>query len=532
MNNQENQELNKVKQKSRLKEITGVLRKYKITRGVTPEKLRLIIEELGPTYIKLGQIMSLHSDILPKRYCDELMKLHSEVQPMPFEKVEEVIYESYGFSWREVFSHIEKEPLGSASIAQVHRATLLTGEEVVIKVQRQGIAEVMARDIGLLHKAVKLLPGDVIKGMVDLDLVLDELWRVTQEEMNFLIEASNIDEFTRNNKDVAFVTVPKFYKEYTTTHVLVMEYIDGYAINDRVNLEKDGYDLNEIGTKLIDNYIKQVMEDGFFHADPHPGNVRISDGKIVWIDMGMMGRLTEDDKHEIGKAVKGVAVKDIGLIQEAVLALGEFSGKPDQSCLYEDIGMLISKYGTKDMGDIDIAETIQDLMEVMKENKITMPHGLTMLARGLTHMEGVLAEICPGINMVQIAASRVKESYIENFDLKAELKKSGKHVYRSLYKAVDIPGLVTDVLEGHLKGQTRVNLDLHASDDLETLLRRVTRNIVMGLWVMALLISSSIICTTNMTPKIFGIPAIGVIGYIFASIIVLYVFIKHIFSRH
>ncbi len=138
------------KQKSRLKEITDVLRKHKITRGVSPEKLRLIIEDLGPTYIKLGQIMSLHSDILPKRYCDELLRLQSEVPPMQFEQVEQVIEESYGFPWQEVFENIEKKPLGSASIAQVHRAILRTGEEVVVKVQRQGIADVMARDIGLL----------------------------------------------------------------------------------------------------------------------------------------------------------------------------------------------------------------------------------------------------------------------------------------------------------------------------------------------------------------------------------------------
>ena len=520
------------KQKSRLKEITDVLRKHKITRGVSPEKLRLIIEDLGPTYIKLGQIMSLHSDILPKRYCDELLRLQSEVPPMQFEQVEQVIEESYGFPWQEVFENIEKKPLGSASIAQVHRAILRTGEEVVVKVQRQGIADVMARDIGLLHKAVKLLPSETIKGMVDLDLVLDELWRVTQEEMNFLIEAANIEEFTRNNKDVVFVQIPKLYKEYTTGHVLVMEYIDGYAINDKENLLANGYDLQEIGSKLIDNFIRQVIEDGFFHADPHPGNVRIKDGKIVWIDMGMMGRLTDRDKELIGQAVRGVAVKDIGLIQEAVLALGEFNGKPDQSRLYEDIGVLLSKYGTRDMGEIDIAETMQDLMEVMKENKISMPHGLTMLARGLTHMEGVLAEICPEINMVEIAAARVKDSYIQNFNLKKELKRGGKHIYRSISKAIDIPALAADVLEGHLKGQTSVNLELHAADDLEQLLRRVGRNVVMGLWVMALLISSSIICTTSMTPKIFGIPAIGVLGYLLAFAIVIYVFIKHIFSRH
>ncbi len=520
------------KQKSRLKEITEVLRKYKITRGVSPEKLRLIIEDLGPTYIKLGQIMSLHSDILPKRYCEELLRLQSEVPPMPFEQVEDVIKESYGFSWREVFEMIDSKPLGSASIAQVHKAILKNGEEVVIKVQRQGIAEVMARDIGLLHKAVRLLPIETIKGMVDLDLVLDELWRVTQEEMNFLIEASNIEEFTRNNKEVAFVKIPKLYKEYTTGHVLVMEYIDGYAINDKKKLLENGYDLQEIGSKLIDNFIRQVMEDGFFHADPHPGNVRIQEGKIVWIDMGMMGRLTDRDKELIGKAVQGVAIKDIDLIQEAVLALGEFNGKPDQKRLYEDIGALLSKYGTRDMGEIDIAETMQDLMEVMKENRITMPHGLTMLARGLTHMEGVLAEICPEINMVEIAAARVKDSYLQNFDLKKELKNGGKKIYRSVSKAIDLPALAADVLKGHLKGQTSVNLELHAADDLEKLLRRVGRNLVMGLWVMALLISSSIICTTNMTPKILGIPAIGAMGYLLAFAIVLYVFIKHIFSKH
>ena len=182
---------------SRLKEMTAVLKKHGITRGVTPEKLRLILEDLGPTYIKLGQIMSLHSDILPKKYCEELIHLHSEVTPMPFEQVKEVIEEAYGFGWDEVFADIEEEPLGSASIAQVHRAVLKSGEQVVVKVQRKGIYEIMARDIGLLHKAVKLVPSATLKDMVDLDMVLDELWMVAQEEMNFLAEAANMEEFAK-----------------------------------------------------------------------------------------------------------------------------------------------------------------------------------------------------------------------------------------------------------------------------------------------------------------------------------------------
>ena len=199
------------------------------------------------------------------------------------------------------------------------------------------------------------------------------------------------------------------------------------------------------------------------------------------------------------------------------MALGEFKEKPDQSVLYEDISELMSKYGSLDMGEIDVAEVMMDLMEVMKENKIRMPHGLTMLARGLTNMEGVLADIAPQINMIEIASRHISESMWKDLDWKKELKHAGKNLYRSMHKAVEVPGLAADALHGLMKGQTR--------------LRRLVRNVVMGLWVMALLISSSIICTTNMSPKICGIPAIGAIGYLFAFAIVMYVLIKHILSK-
>lgn len=517
--------------RGRLKEMTAVLRKNSITRGITPEKLRQILEDLGPTYIKLGQIMSSRSDILPQKYCDELMRLRSEVPPMPFSQVEEVINASFGYSWRQIFSDIEMMPLGSASIAQVHRATLKNGEEVVIKVQRQGIYETMSRDIGLLRRAVKLLPPVAIKDLVDLDLVLTELWRVTQEEMNFLMEAANMEEFADKNDDVVFVGVPRLYREYTTTQVLVMEYVNGFAIDDKANLLANGYDLNEVGTKFVDNFVKQVIDDGFFHADPHPGNVMVRGGKIVWMDMGMMGRLTDRDREFISRAVEGVALNDIGMIQDCVLAIGDFRGKLDQSQLYDDLQALMAKYGTADMGSIDIADLVKSLMETMKNNQIVMPHGLTLLARGLTHVEGILASISPDINMVQIASARIKDQFFQEENLKKEVKGTVRSIVRSLRRAIDIPSLAADILQGHMKGQTKVNLELHVSDDLSQLLRRLIRNIVMGLWVMALLISSSIICTTDMTPKILGIPALGALGYLIAFVIVMYVFLKHFFSR-
>lgn len=517
--------------RARLKEMTEVFRKNSITRGITPKKLRQILEDLGPTYIKLGQIMSSRSDILPQKYCDELMRLRSEVPPMPFTQVQEVIDRSFGYSWKQVFLDIEEKPLGSASIAQVHRATLKTGENVVVKVQREGIYETMSRDIGLLRRAVKLLPPVAFKDLVDLDLVLTELWRVTQEEMNFLMEAANMEEFAAKNRDVVFVEVPRLYREYTTTQVLVMEYVDGLAIDDKVDLLANGYDLSEIGAKFVDNFVKQVIDDGFFHADPHPGNVMIRGGKIVWMDMGMMGRLTDRDREFISRAVEGVALNDIGMIQDCVLAIGEFRGKPDQSQLYDDLQALMAKYGTADMGSIDIAELVKNLMEIMKNNQIVMPHGLTLLARGLTHVEGILATISPDINMVQIASARIKDQFFQEENLKKEAKKTVRSVIRSLRRAIDIPSLAADILQGHMKGQTKVNLELHVSEDLSQLLRRLIRNIVMGLWVMALLISSSIICTTDMHPKILGIPALGALGYLIAFVIVMYVFVKHFFSK-
>ena len=388
----------------------------------------------------------------------------------------------------------------------------------------------MARDIGLMKKAVKLLPPVSIKEAVDLNLVLEELWRVTQEEMNFLTEAANMEEFSRKNKKVAFVKTPILYREYTTASVLVMEYIDGIPIDHKEELLAGGYDLDEIGSKFVDNFIKQVMDDGFFHADPHPGNVMIQGGKIVWIDMGMMGRLNERDRELIGQAIEGVALNDIGKIQDAVLALGEFKGKPNQSRLYTDIRDLMAKYGTADFGEIDIVEILTDLMDVMKENKIVMPHGLTLLQEELTHMEGTgryqsgdqYGADCSCPSEGEPSGGRKLEETDEGYREKAV----SLHAPRCGY-----PCAGSRFPAGCMKGQTKINLDLHASDDLAWLMRRLIRNIVLGLWVMALLISSSIICTTDMTPKIMGIPAFGVLGYFGALVILMYLFVKHFMKQ-
>ena len=523
----------KIDNRARLREITAVIRKYQITRGVTPEKLRAILEELGPTYVKLGQIMSLHSDVLPQRYCDELMKLTSEVTPMPFETVEEVINRSYREDWHNIFASIDRDTLGSASIAQVHKARLIDGTDVIVKVERKGIYDIMARDIGLLKRAVNILPPvGGLKNVVDLEMVLDELWSTAQEEMDFLKEAANMEEFTRNNQGVRYIRCPKLYHEYTTSRVLVMEYIGGCPVDDKETLLAEGYDLGEIGRKLVNNYIKQVMEDGFFHADPHPGNVKVMDGKIVWIDMGMMGRLSYRDRNLMAQAVRAIAVGDIAVLEATITDLGEIQGKVDSGKLYGELRDLMDRYGNASMGSIDAVEFFKDTMEVMKNNSIKLPHGMTMLVRGLTQMQGVLLGISPDINMAEIAAARLREEMLQNFDFKAEAGKTGRRIYKAVGRTLDIPPLVKVALEEYLKGQSRINMELDATRKFSDLMRRLVRNLVMGLWVMALLISSSIICTTDMKPKILGIPALGFFGYVLAFIICLYVFVRHFFTRN
>jgi len=404
----------------RLQEIVGVLKKHNIVKGLTPEKLRLILEDMGPTFVKLGQIMSMRNDILPTEYCKELEKLRADVKPMPLEQVREVIQEEYGRPLEDVFSSFDEHPLGSASIAQVHAATLHDGRRMVVKVQRPHIRETMTRDMSLLRTAVKPLKLTPISGMIDFNMVLDELWSVSQQEMDFLVEARHAEEFYERSRDVAFATCPKIEDTLTTSKVLVMEYIDGFSICDIQKLEENGYDRNEIGRKLTDHYIKQVIDDGFFHADPHPGNIRIREGQIVWIDMGMMGRLTNRDKQMFKCAIKAVVERDVNELKRIVLQMGVYNTPINQVQLYADIDGLLDKYCSMDMGDVDMGKVLEELMMVASSHKIAMPKGVSMLARGLLTIEGVVATVSPELNIVEVAADHIKAELRQEFDPKKE----------------------------------------------------------------------------------------------------------------
>lgn len=235
----------------RLKEILGVLKKHHITSGIQPEKLRQILEDLGPTYVKLGQIMSMRSDILPDSYCKELERLRTDVKPLPFDVIKSEIEKELGKPADVFFKEISPEPLGSASIAQVYLAVLSNGEQVVIKVQRPQIHEIMEEDIKLMRRAVSLLKFTMGTGeLIDFRTVIDELWKTSQEEMDFLKEAANCDTFFENQREIKYVTCPKVYHELTTSHIMVMDYIKGIQIDHIGELEEQGYDMTEAGSML------------------------------------------------------------------------------------------------------------------------------------------------------------------------------------------------------------------------------------------------------------------------------------------
>lgn len=513
--------------KERLKEIAAILRSHELVKGLTPEKLRAILEDLGPTYIKLGQIMSMRSDMIPKEYCEALTQLRTAVPPMPFDEVRRVVESSLGRAIEEVYSEFSRTPIGSASIAQAHTARLMDGERVVVKVQREGIHGIMARDMALLRKAAGLLriaPG--AGEVVDFSIVLDEMWKVTQEELNFNIEAANAEEFYRFNEDVAFATCPRIHRELTTSQVLTMEYIDGYAVDDRQSLTDNGYDLSEIGAKLADNYIKQVVTDGFFHADPHPGNIRIRGGQIVWIDMGMMGRLSARDQALFGKAVAAVAQHDVEGVKSVVLAMGRCKGKIDHGALYADIEDMLTRFGDEELSGLDLGQLMTECVDLARAHHISMPEGVSMLARGLATVEGVVADLSPDINVITIATARASGLMFDAMDMKKEVKKGFRYLLESGKKALAIPGLLSDSLRALSKGQTRVGVDVKLTDDTFRALNNLLGKAIACLLAFALLISSSIICTTGMEPKLLGIPALGTLGYLGAVGLTVWIFVK------
>lgn len=504
----------------RLKEIVAVLRDRELLQGVTPVKVRQVLEDLGPTFVKLGQIISMRPDFLPNEYQAELTRLQSEVKPMDFSVVKEIVQREYNQSWDGIFASIDEHAMGSASIAQVHRASLLNGDRVVIKVQRPGIYEVMAKDIALLKRAISIL--NLVRdseGVVNLESIVDEMWEIAKQEMDFLLEADHIEEFAHLNKDDENILCPKVNRQLTTQRILVMECMEGIPLDDGEGLQAACVDMERIGRRLGINYVKQMIDDGFFHADPHPGNIWVKDGRIIWLDLGMMGRLSVRDRNSFRHAIMALVTNDVYGMKEAVLALGIPRGKVDHIQLYDDVSALMAQYGDLDFEHLKAGEVARKILMVLKSNNIAIPHGFSMFARGVMIMEGVMTRCCPQVNFSEIFAKGLRVSMEKDFSWLAELNKFKRDSYMLMKKSMQLPEQISDILKMTLSGQTKVNLDLTGSQEPLQKLDSMINKMIMAIISAALLLGSSTICTTQMEPKIMEIPLLGVLGYLAAMVL-------------
>lgn len=518
----------------RLREITRVLLKHKLEFGITPEKIRKVAEDLGPTFVKAGQILSMRDDLIPLAYCEELKKLRLNVAYMPFDVVKGQIEKTTGKKVEEIFKSIDEKPLGSASIGQVHKAVLLNGEEVVFKVMRPGIYKMVESDIRLLKTALNaqnLIPNKNSSN-IDFNVLIDDIWDIIKEEMDFRHEVRNCKLFGSLNQEFAYIGVPKIYDEYTYEEFYVMEYIDGIQVNDIKGLEEAGYDLHDIGEKLSNNFIIQIVSKGLFHADPHPGNILIRDGKIIWIDFGSVGLISKYDRSVYKRGIIAFINQDVYELQNIILSFGVINEESlDYSLLYSDIESMLFKYSGMSAGEVDMGVLLEELMKVIKHHPVVLPRGLTALGKSILTIQGLLNEVDPNIDLVSMFIGVIKNDILKDTDYKQKTFVNASRAINAVSKTAKIPSQVATLLDLGVKGRARVNLDIVNVESLNKTLKsagtKIAYSLVIGTFALALsvIIAALLFSQKGLLITLFAVAVsllvIVVIGVLLVFLIIL-----------
>lgn len=509
----------------RLHEIIGLVRKYKVMDGITPAHFRDMLVDLGPSFVKIGQMLSLRSEILPQAYCDALATLQMDADPLPFKEIEHALENIYGERFSSIFSNIDPKPLGSASLAQVHKATLSNGDVVAVKVQRPGVRATMAQDIDVMRSVAKRLSRFMKDNqMIDLRDVIEELWSTFLEETDFTKETQNLHEFALLNKDVAYIRCPMPYLEYCSEEVLVMEYIEGTSLRDTDKLVELGYDLEEIGMKALDNYATQILDFGFFHADPHPGNMFIKDGQIIYLDLGIVGRLNPRDRARFGEIIEAVGAKSATRLKDALISFSvdHDSRGIDHPRFLAELDIILEGYGSCDVADIDIGGLLNDIMLLTKQCKVTLPPSVTAVSRGIVTIEGTLSEYIANSNIIDI----INDHVMRKKDPKKELQKLVQDTMISLGNSGR--GLATsaeyagETLKMLSRGQLKMNMEMLGSDEPIKKVSRIANRLAVSMVIAGLLVSASLMTSLDM-PKIIGVPVLSFIEFVSAFILTIMV---------
>jgi ubiquinone biosynthesis protein len=498
----------------------------------TYQRIRHVFEDLGPTFVKFGQILSLRPDMLPSELVLELGKLQDDVAPIEFDGIREVVENSFGQSIKKTFSVFDTAPLASASISQVHRSILRKeGVIVCVKIQRPDIRKRIEADLGILESIALLIDqkSDEMKSY-DLPNLVRVIRRDLLRELDFTREARNM-KIARAYAVETDTYIPKVYEDYCSEQLLVTEYIHGVKLKDidTVNLENP----EELAKKGLKTAIKQILEDGFFHADPHPANLMIMENdKLALIDWGMVGRLTETDRFELVGILKSVVEKDSSSLINDLLDITEGKKSIDFKTMERDLLDILDSYHAVPIKDINIGHLLMAIMTLLQDYQLKLPTDFVIMIKALVTAEGSVRQIYPDLNVVSASKEYIERLRRQSL-MPANLWRMIRHsISQFLTQQKTLPHRFARILEKVDDGELTLRF-AHTNlngflKTLENIFNRLTFGIIVG----AMIIGSSMIITTGVKPFILGFPALGVIGYVISAVLGLWILINIIRTKN
>ena len=483
-----------------------------------PGKARKIMEELGGAFIKLGQLLSLRPDLIPEEYCNEFKKLQDCVPEFSTVKAMEIIEEELRSPIHSIFEKFEKKPIASASIGQVYKAKMRHGRWVAIKVRRPNVEKIFKTDIDLLYYFARLFVKHFNPEMIDPIQIVKEFEHYTENELDFRVEARNISKFYKNFKDEKSIRIPELYEKSSTSKILVMEYLEGKNILDMRN-ESDKTKKRIIST-TVNSVFKQVFEDGFFHADPHPGNILVmKDGKIAFLDFGIVGRIDDELKDKMGDLFITTVLADVDGMGDSLIRLGMTPTNINRQQLREDMHDHLGRYYGTDLKDVDMSKLLSQLIIIAKKHKIKLPTNFVLLTKAIITVEGFAAVLNPDYNLVKEAEPYVKRLKRNKMSPKAFIDGMKKSSYKLRRIMLNVPDRAEELMARvRDTDETMRQIDT----DIETLtveMDHSSNRVTLGLIITALIIAGAMMVTIG-EGRIFGISYISFISFSLAGVLV------------
>ena len=488
-----------------------------------PENLRLMFQELGTAFIKLGQLLSTRPDIVGEKVATEFEKLQDDNPPVSYEEVKSIIESELNGNIDDLFAEFSKESLATASIGQVHKAVLPTGEKVAVKVQKAGIAENIDTDLIIMKYLAEKLDGDDELKKFNLPGIMDAFDHSIHIEIDYTNELINMKQLERNFADDDTIHIPIAYSQYCTSKVLTMEFVEGTKMHDVIESDSEEFDKPLIAKRILDSFMKQLLLDGFFHDDPHAGNIFVLEDNVVsYIDLGTVGILDEDFRKDLCDLLMLIGDKDVKGVVNQFIYMGVVDYTMDTRDLKRDLRDLFFRYLNEDGGGLN--DVFDKLLSLMQEHGIILPNEFATMGRSLSMIESVVGNLDPNVDMMAsiepIAnAEMEKRSSIKNI---ISDKKGSLLYYKNMIKSL-FPLLANSVhkLEN---GDMSIRFEL---DNLDRIVSKFSLVVIIA----ALLISSSLVMTISRGPMIFDMPLIAVAGYVLTLILGIIVVINYFYSR-